>query len=220
MKGIKFLLYGIVSAIFLLLTLLVLKDVVHQIIVPIGRNTSVWGNLSLYIWLVVGCVIYIGIHKFAKKNLELIQCFSHEMAHLILALLFFRKILSFQVGIEGGVVCSSGNSKVGVVPMTLAPYCLPWMTFLLLMIRELIIADYCWLFDILIGITLAFHIVTMKDQTRAEQPDIRNYPFWFSYLYIWCARLMNVVIVLVSFWESKNFFTAVWFLFESCINKV
>ena len=220
MKGIKILLYGIVSAIFLLLTLLVLKDVVHQIIVPIGRNTSVWGNLSLYIWLVVGCVIYIGIHKFAKKNLELMQCFSHEMSHLILALLFFRKILSFQVGIEGGVVCSSGKSKVGVVPMTLAPYCLPWMTFLLLMIRELIITDYCWLFDILIGITLAFHIVTMKDQTRAEQPDIRNYPLWFSYLYIWCARLMNVVIVLVSFWESKNFFTAVWFLFESCINKV
>lgn len=220
MKRLKIIIYGMVSAIFLLLTLLVLKDVIHQIIVPASKKITVWDNLSLYMWLMVGCLIYVVIHKFAKKNLEVMQCFSHEMAHLILALLTFRKILSFQVGTEGGVVWTSGKSNIGMVPMTLAPYCLPWMTFLLLMIRDLIMVNYYWGFDILIGITLAFHVVTMKEQTKTFQPDIRNYPLWFSYLYIWCARVMNIVIVLVAYWQSKNFFTAVWFLFENCIDKI
>lgn len=104
--------------------------------------------------------------------------------------------------------------------MTLVPYCLPWMTFLLLMLRSLLLVDFYWIFDLFIGITLAFHVVTMKVQTRAGQPDIYSYPLWFSYLYIWCARVMNIVIILVSYWESKNFFTAVWFLFENCFAKI
>lgn len=220
MKGIKLLLYGVVSAIFLLLTLSVLFDVIHQIIFPVNKKITCWDNMSLYFWTTIGMGVYVIIHKIAKKNLELIQCFSHEMSHFILAILFLRKILSFQVGVEGGVIWTSGKSNIGVVPMTLVPYCLPWMTFLLLMFRSLVLADYYWIFDVLIGITLAFHIATMKKQTRAEQPDIYTYPLWFSYLYIWCARIMNIVIILVTYWESKNFFTAICFLFENCFTKM
>ena len=220
MKGIKLVLYGTVSAIFLLLTLSVLFDVIHQIIFPINKKITCWDNMSLYLWTTIGMGFYVIIHKFAKKNLELMQCFSHEMAHLILGLMFFRKIHSFQVGIEEGVVWTSGKSSIGIVPMTLVPYCLPWMTFLLLMIRSLLLVDFFWIFDIFIGITLAFHIVTMKIQTRTDQPDIYRYPLWFSYLYIWCARIMNIVIILVAYWDSKNFFTSVWFLFENCFVKM
>ena len=62
---------------------------------------------------------------------------------------------------------------------------------------------------------IAFHAFCFKSQTSQQQPDIHQFPLTFSYLYITAALLFNINTILVSYWSSKNIFTALWFTVTS-----
>ena len=101
-----------------------------------------------------------------------------------------------------------GKNRVFV---SLAPYCLPIYTYFFLFFRMLIVTEGRWIYDIIIGTTIAFHAFCFKSQTSQQQPDIHQFPLTFSYLYITAALLFNINTILVSYWSSKNIFTALWF---------
>ena len=176
---------------------------------------TVLGNLEMYQWTAVGILCYGVLRLFAAKNLQWLETFSHELTHTVVALMMMRRIDSFNAGRGKGNVSSSGSSSTGHCFIRLAPYCLPIFTYFFLFLRPLIKTEALWAYDILVGITIAFHAICFKSQTGSHQPDIRRYPLTFSYLFIITALLFNINTILVSFWSSKNVFTAFWYSLTS-----
>ena len=211
----KALQYVFIPLLALLLALQLRESVgiVKAIFFPTPPMT-VSGNLDMYLWTAVGAVAYTLLRGLLRKNIVWLETFSHELTHIVVSLMLFRKIHSFRAGQGSGEVTTSG-SDVSRVFVSLAPYCLPIFTYLLLFFRPLIKADSLYVYDILVGISIAFHAICFKTQTGNHQPDINRFPLFFSYLYIAAALLFNLNTILVSYWSSKNVFTAFVYSLQS-----
>lgn len=170
------------------------------IILPFGEVLqSVAEHYDKYLWLILGIVAYFFIRKVPiyKKNETWFQTTSHEITHAIVGIFFFHKIHSMESKEGEGAVCHSG-SRIGNMFISLAPYCLPIFTFLFLLLRLLGSDSSMSVFDVIIGITLAFHIHCFIAQTRPSQPDIANIGVVVSYLFIFTALVLNFSIILVT----------------------
>lgn len=211
----KALKYVFIPLLALLLALQLRESVgiVKAIFFPTPPMT-VTGNLDMYLWTAVGAVAYTLLRGLLRKNIVWLETFSHELTHIVVSLMLFRKIHSFRAGQGSGEVTTSG-SDVSRVFVSLAPYCLPIFTYLLLFFRPLIKADSLYVYDILVGISIAFHAICFKTQTGNHQPDINRFPLFFSYLYIAAALLFNLNTILVSYWSSKNVFSAFVYSLQS-----
>lgn len=173
-------------------------------------NISVFAQLELYNWVAIGIILTPFLGRLVKSNVMWFETFSHEFTHIVIALLFFRKVKSFHAGEENGVVYTSGVNQNGLIPMALAPYCLPIFTYLFLIVRTLVAFQGLWVIDIMIGISVAFHMGCFRHQTGKYQTDINQYPLYFSYAYIYVARLINGCIIAVTFFPHYNVFTSAW----------
>lgn len=162
---------------------------------------SLWlgKHLSFYKWFFIGAGAYLVIRllPFVRKNEEWMQVFSHELSHTVVGLLFFRRIHSFQAGDGEGEVQHSGMD-VGRTFISLAPYCIPVFTFAFLLLRIIGAWKSLYIFDLLIGFTLAFHLLCFLKQTRLYQTDIRGVGYIKAFLFIACTLLFNLTIVILS----------------------
>lgn len=171
-------------------------------------------HIKIYKWLLIGFAIYyvIRLIPFIRKNEEFLQIFSHELTHTIVGLLFFQRIHSFQANEQEGVVWHSGR-KIGSLFISLAPYCLPVFTFGFLILRIIGANKSLYIFDLLIGFTLAFHCLCFIKQTRPYQTDISSNGYMLSYLFIVCFLLFNITIILLSI--RKGIINANLYLFPN-----
>lgn len=167
-------------------------------------------QLSLYQWVALGILIYAIFQLLVRKNIEFLETMSHEWNHIFVAMLFLRRVHSFHAEENSGVVRTSGHEALSHVPQSLAPYCLPVITYLLLALRCLITEQGLWIFDIVIGISLCFYFYCFAHQTGNHQTDINRYPLFFSYLYIWTCRIVNFAVIFVAFFPRYNVFTSFW----------
>lgn len=168
------------------------------------KGVGVIDQLSMYKWMAAGAVGYSLLHMFVKRNITFLETFSHEATHTFFAFLFGRRINSFQAGEGSGNIVHSGSSSYSLVPIALAPYCFPLVTWLLLPWRFCIVGSGVWAFDMLIGVTLAFHIICFISQIGNHQTDINQYPLHFSYMYIVLAWIINFCIISVAFFPNMN----------------
>lgn len=178
-----------------------------------------------YRWVALGIICYWPINHFAKHNLAFVKTFTHELSHTLTALLTGRRVHSFSAKEREGVVWSSGNG-VSLFFTTLAPYCLPFYTYALLLIWSLIASETMpsrgalAVFDVLIGLSIGLHASCFWEQTRRDQPDIKSYPLFFSYLFIWTFRLFNLLIILLTFLPDggkgpMKLWGAFWYMLKS-----
>lgn len=189
-------------------------------IVLLPERISVWKQLELYKWVAVGAALYVGIRHYLNQNIAWLETFSHELTHITVAMLTFRKVHGFQASELTGMVATSGKYRFTEILTSLAPYCLPVFTYALLFIRPLIDFHGRWIFDILIGITLCFHLICFKHQTGNHQTDIRQYPLYFSYLYIATAHVVNFCIIWVAFFPHHHVFSSFWRMVCAAWNQV
>ena len=198
------------------LLLLMIREsvIILQAIFAPPPPMTMLGNLEMYQWTGVGIVIYALARGLLRKNLNWLEVFSHELTHTVVSIMLLRKVHSFRAGDRDGEVSTSGASSTHIF-VTLAPYCLPIFTYFFLFLRPLIKTDGLWIYDIFLGVTIAFHAICFKTQTGRFQPDIQRFPLPFSYLYIFTALLFNINTILVSYWSSKNVFTALWYSLTS-----
>jgi len=204
--------YVLFTILLLLLSLAILAtgwSIMTSIFFP--KRGSWLGNLQLYQWTAIGIILFLVVKRFLKENLMWFETFTHELTHTLIAILFFRKIHSFEAKNNSGQIMTSGNDNT-LVFVDLAPYCLPIYTFILLAIRSICYSPFLWCIDIIIGISIAFHINTFKKQIGNYQTDINKRPLYFSYTYITTVLLFNLCVVIVSYWSTKNVFTALWFV--------
>ena len=205
----KYILLALLIAIISVALLVTGWGVLNNIFFP--KYGSWIDNLRLYQWTAVGMVLFFVCERFLKENLKWFETFTHELTHTLIAILFFRRIHSFEAGDNSGHISTSGNDNT-LVFVDLAPYCLPIYTYILLVVRSICYSPFLWCVDIIIGMSFAFHISTFKKQIGNYQTDINKRPLFFSYTYITAALLFNLCVVIVSYWSTKNVFTAFWFV--------
>lgn len=166
--------YGLLAAwfVFVLITSLV-KNLI-DICVRVGFD---WRHEGNYVGLFAGFAAYLIFWLFLKAfrlghNLNWFMKFTHELTHTLVALVFFAKIHKFIVMERECSVYY--EAKVGYVPITLSPYCIPIYTLMIFPFRFAGDSHYMIIFDFLIALTYAFHVHAFIKQTNYSQTDIKG----------------------------------------------
>ena len=161
-----------------------------------------WRHTGNYVGLIAGFAAYIlfliilTILK-SRHNLNWFMKFTHELTHTLVALVFFRKIHEFVVrGRECFV--HYDPPKVGYLPITLSPYCIPIYTLMIFPFRFAGDSHYMIIFDALIAFTYAFHVHTFINQTRFTQNDIENCGIAQSVSFISFVHLAMISLILAT----------------------
>jgi hypothetical protein len=172
-------------------------------------NASMNQLHSGYLWLAVGFVVYLIFHKFIfRKNIDIMQTMSHEGAHMLVGALFLRRKI-YQFNAKSSDSLSYNDNTLGFVSSevkggrisimsTLAPYTLPYLTFLLLFFRLMIKNECLPIIDTIIGFSLMFYFLCWKKDTRLDQSDIQLCGVFLSYLYIITFVLFNISLIIYS----------------------
>ena len=171
---------------------------------------SLLAALTPFAAVAAGAAAYGLFRHFVRRNMDWLETQSHELTHSVVAILFGRRIHSLEAKEGEGVVYTSGHSDFGLIPMGLAPYCLPWITVILLAMRPLIADTGLWVFDFILGVTLCFYMVCFWTQTRTNQTDINTYPLSFSYTYIYLSRAIWALLIIVALVPGESIFTSAW----------
>lgn len=187
---------------------------------------------SGYLWMLVGCVAYLIFHRFIfRKNIDIMQTMAHEGAHMLVGALFLRRkiyefnakssdSLSYGDNTLGFVSSSQRRGRISIMS-TLAPYMLPYITFMLLLFRLMIKNECLPIIDVMIGFSLMFHSLCWKKDTRLDQSDIQACGVFLSYLYIMTFLLFNFSLIIYSLSGGmsnpmniieavKHYFTLTW----------
>lgn len=181
--------------VFVLLCLAVIVFNLPDVLVDSARA------YKAYLWFGIGAAAYFVLRlvPLLRRNEKWLQTFSHELTHTIVGMMFFRKIDSFQVKAAGtGMVSHSGKRQFGSLFISLAPYCFPVFTYFFMLLRLLGSEETYYVFDILIGLTAAFHFMCFWNQTGNYQTDIQGQGYVRSYLFIAAWRLFNATVILLT----------------------
>ncbi len=156
-------------------------------------------HLKVYAWFLGGMAAYFVLRRIRPLavNEAWMQTFSHELSHTVVGMMFLHKIHSFRADERSGVMSHSGRG-FGMIFISLAPYCLPLFTYLLLLLRILGAAKSLYIFDVLIGFTLAFHITCFWVQTRPYQTDIQGQGYGRSALFILACWIFNATAIIMA----------------------
>lgn len=195
-----------------LYTLLLLPLLVLFALVLYDTAAQALSDYMLYRWLALGVALYTVARLFVRKNIAWVECFAHEMTHIVVAALFLRDIREMNVTGRGTGRAVTAGTSLATIPLTLAPYCLPLFTYLMLALRPLISSDANseMVYDTLTGLTLGLHLHVFALQTRTYQTDITRFPLPFSFVYILTFLAFNLSTVLYAFQPGENIFTALW----------
>ena len=215
----------IICAILVVLILPVfVKAILHDAWGMITTYKWDWGESGNFVGYFIGFAIYAvySLRLFiprARHNLNWFMKFTHELTHTLVAVLFFAKIREFVVK-DRACYVSYKSGPVGYVPITLAPYCIPIYTFMILPFRFFGKSHYMIVFDVLIALTYAFHIHSFIKQTRRDQPDIEGCGLARSAAFITLVHMLVLSVLLATpkggvanavvrvFWEYPvQFFT-------------
>ena len=190
-------LFGLLAVLFLGVAVTSLGKNAIDMCATIGFNWRLSGN---YVGLIAGFVAY-GVYTLAlfimrrKHNLDWFMKFTHELTHTLVALLFLRKIYEFVVrGKECYVLYQ--RPRIGYLPITLSPYCIPIYTFMIFPFRFVGDNNFMIIFDMLIAFTYAFHIHAFIRQTRFTQSDIENCGIAQSMSFLSFTHLAVLALIL------------------------
>lgn len=198
-----------VVTIFVLLMLIVVSSFEFYRAMLYAVTTSMRQLYSGYLWMGVGFLIYLVFHRFVfRKNIDIMQTMSHEGAHMLVGALFLRRKI-YQFNAKSADSLSYGDNTLGFVSSsrkgnrvnilsTLAPYMLPYLTFVLLLFRLMIKNECLPIVDVIIGFSLMFYFLCWKKDTRRDQSDIQLCGVFLSYLYIITFVLFNMSLIIYS----------------------
>jgi hypothetical protein len=163
-----------------------------------------------YIPFWVGVIIYIAFQTILYKPMRT-YVFGHELSHAIAGLLSGAKIKKFDIGERSGSVVLTKDN----IWITLAPYFFPIYTI------AIIVLYIClgWFMDIkqlygyylfLIGFSVSFHIALTIYILSIEQPDLKGYGTFFSYVIILAVTIVVFTLLAALAFEDvisvKNVF--------------
>ena len=160
-------------------------------------------DLASLDWFIYGAIFYVLIYalvfrgKYSRKFFEHLK---HESAHSMVGYIFFRHTRKLIVNPEA-TYASEETSQVAYRNLSgpdslisLAPYYCPTFTIPLLIVRLIVSYPIHKVIDLLIGLTLAFHYVSVKNEFGLKQRDIRDTGLMFS-IVVTC--ILNIIFLVV-----------------------
>lgn len=135
---------------------------------------------------------------------------EHESTHALFALLTWHAIVGFRASLgQGGEVRFAGK---GNWLITSSPYFFPTAALLLFMLAYFLpFAALPWQ-SFLLGVALAYHLVSTLRETHRDQTDLRILGKLFCWMFLPAANLA-VVAILIAFSHSGNAGVQEWFAF-------
>ena len=168
---------------------------------------------SVMLWFLAGGVAYYLVFGLVwRKYRNLIPTTIHEWLHAFMCMIMFRDVVSVQsTSDQGGVMYHRGDANIFIA---LAPYTLPILTYLTLIIASVMPSAVKWPY-ILVGFTFFLHMHAFKRQTRLDQPDLQESGIYRSVVFIATFLPMNIAICLyalkTTLWAGiGTYFASVW----------
>jgi hypothetical protein len=129
--------------------------------------------------------------------------FEHELTHAIFCILCFKKVHSFMAGSSAdqsgrlGVVYHEQATGFRGTLITLSPYFFPTYTAFLLLIRLFVADSALGVFDLFVGATFIYHLISNWQEFGFHQSDITSQTKFFSVVFIILANLIIIPSVLL-----------------------
>ncbi|MBI9031043.1 M50 family metallopeptidase [bacterium] len=153
--------------------------------------------LDIYPYLIVLIILVTTNIKFLSKRIKFWEVFSHELSHLIFAVLFFRKMTNFVVNEDSGMISYQGK---GNWIISLAPYSMPFITMVLLAFA--VVGGYENVtVKLVIIFSYSFYFSRMLQDFSWSQSDFEKTGLLFSTL--WVVGI-NIIILLVILFYLQN----------------
>ena len=139
-----------------------------------------------------------------KRDTGVWDTFEHELTQAIFCVLLFKKVHAFHAGAEAdqdgrlGYISHEGATGFRETLITLAPYFFPTYTVFLFLIRLLVAESYLWYFDIVVGASFSYHLISTWQEFGFHQQDIKSQTPFFSVSFILLANIIiNPMVLLV-----------------------
>jgi hypothetical protein len=137
--------------------------------------------------------------------------FGHELSHAIAGILSGAKIKKFKLGAESGSVILTEDN----IWITLAPYFFPIYTIAIIGIYVLLgwftdIEQFYSYYLFLIGFSISFHIALTMYILSIEQPDLKVYGTFFSYIAILTVNIIAFALIASSAFVDDIDIKDVW----------
>ena len=149
---------------------------------------SAQGGNYMPFWIGVLCYFVFQIAFFKPLRAYI---FGHELSHAIAGVLSGAKIKKFKVGQESGSVTLTKDN----LWITLAPYMFPMYTLIILgfyygLSFATDMKPFYSYFLFLMGFSISFHIALTIYILGIEQPDLKVYGKFFSYMVILAVNVL------------------------------
>ncbi len=133
-------------------------------------------NNLLHLGIGSGAFFLIWILILARRD-SFWSVVEHELTHAVFALMFFKKVRTLNADRRrGGLVKVEGGNFV----IALAPYFFPLLSVFIILIKPLVLTNYQWLLNGILGFTLMFHLLYLFGEFHPSQPDLQETGFLFS----------------------------------------
>ena len=136
-----------------------------------------------------------------KRN-HFFSTFEHELTHLLVGLLFFKKPSRFHATEnEGGhIILQSSNFLI-----TLAPYFLPTFAMLLLPLYLIINAEFYKYFFAVLGFLTSYHVFSTLQEFGFHQTDITRTGKVFSCFFLVFANIISYGFIVTFVLGGFNY---------------
>lgn len=144
----------------------------------------------------IGAVIFTLIWLiFLSRRESFWSVVEHELTHAVFALLFFKKVRTLNADRHrGGLVRVEGGNFI----IALAPYFFPFLSVIIIILKPIILSNYQWILNALLGFTLTFHLLYLLNEFHPSQPDLRENGFLFSLIVVTFFNLFFIGLSLAS----------------------
>jgi hypothetical protein len=130
-----------------------------------------------------------------RRRLAFFATLEHEMTHLLVGLLCFKRPESLHASAHAGGEVRLYAGKVNFV-IGLAPYFLPTLSYLVLPF-PLVVQERLELGVLaLMGASVAYHVLSTVEELSFQQPDLREAGLLFSSLFLPVATLVSYGAIL------------------------
>jgi len=154
------------------------------------------------IYLSVGLVFFV----FSKTMMDAsvrtsMQVIAHEFSHSFFALLTFHKVKNIRIHPDdtGGEMEFKGYGNWLII---IAPYFFPLFCIIFMVLMNFFAKQY--IFNVILGYFLGYHIDTVLSQIHPEQTDLKKVGYPFCFLFLPGMNLLTIGCILAFNLENLN----------------
>ena len=154
-----------------------------------GFAVATWHEIGVFLsninrpiirLFVDGFLLGLVILPLIYRKISFFTIFEHELTHMLVALMFFKKPRAFLVVEDLGGVVQMTKPGTSDFIIALAPYFLPTLTLLILPIYAIASPKFKVYIGLLLGFSLAYHLLSNMMEFSYRQPDIKQMGYFFS----------------------------------------